>query len=154
MATRLTFSLSDYSNERTSTTLHVAEVTDANIDAQDALYDALATAVGNLTLGSFVTRYFSQGNWTLSDTPPSDPLAQRENKWLVTYADTVTGKKYNSEIGTAELGNGHLLTNSDVANLADAEWVAFISAFEDVVVAPDTGNPVIVVSARFVGRRS
>jgi len=148
---RHTFSYLDYSNESSSFTVSVTERDDANFDAQVTLADALITATNSLTLGNLNNQFLSQGEWGIGSIP-SDVLAQRENKWLVKYEDATTGKKYNVEVPTAELASGHLQTNSDEADLSDAEWVAFIAAFEAYAVAPDTGNPVNFISARFVAR--
>jgi len=148
---RHSFSYLDYSNESSSFTVSVEVRDDTNFDAQVTLSDALITATNALTLGNLNNQYLSQGEWGIGSVP-SDVNAQRENKWLVRYEDATTGKKYSVEIPTTDLGNGHLLTNSDVANLADAEWVAFIAAFEAYAVAPDTGNAVNFLDARFVAR--
>lgn len=148
---RHSLSYLDYSGEKSSFGFSVVERDDANFDAQVALSDALVTAANALTLGTLDSNVFSQGQYNIG-TIPGDVNAQRENKWLVRYEDATTGKKYSVEIPTAELGNGHLQTNSDIANLADAEWVAFIAAFEAYAVAPDTGNAVNVLDARFVAR--
>jgi len=148
---RHTLSYLDYSNESSSFTVSAELRDDTNFDAQVTLSDALITATNALTLGNLNNQFFTQGEWSLASLP-SDVLAQRENKWLVKYEDATTGKKYNVELPTADLANGHLQTNSDEANLADAEWVAFIAAFEAYAVAPDTGNAVNFISARFVAR--
>jgi len=148
---RHTLSYLDYSNESSSFTVSAEIRDDTNFDAQVTLADALITATNALTLGNLNNQFFTQGEWSLAAVP-SDVLAQRENKWLVRYEDGTTGKKYTVEIPTAELASGHLQTNSDEANLADAEWVAFIAAFEAYAVAPDTGNTVNFISARFVAR--
>lgn len=151
MPARHSLTYVDYSNEKSSFGIAVAERDDTNFDAQVTLSDAFITATNGLTLGVMEANAFSQGESDLG-TAPGDVNAQRELKWLVRYEDATTGKKYSIEIPTAELGSGHLQANSDEANLADAEWVSWIAAFEAYAVAPDTGNAVDVLLAKFVAR--
>lgn len=151
---RATMSLRDYSNEMTTTTVNGVALTSANFDAQTTQWTALRAAIQGLTLGVTAQQSLSQFA-QLSGATPSDPFAQREVKWLVNYHDAVTNKKYQTEIGTADLGDDHLVAGSDMADLTSADWVAFISAFEAFVRAPDNiANGVVVDSAYFVGRRS
>jgi hypothetical protein len=150
---RAVMTLTDYSGERTTVTVNSATLNGANFDTEQTAWTALRTAIQGLTLGNTYSHSLSQV-LNVTTLPAPSPLAQRENKWLVTYADTVTGKRYQMEIGTAELDNGHLVANSDMADLSSPDWEAFETAFEAFAVAPDTGNPVALVSAQFVGRKS
>jgi hypothetical protein len=87
-----------------------------------------------------------------SGSAPSDPVAQREVKWLVRYHDAA-GRKYSVEIPTADLSL--LDTDSEFLDLAATYPAAFKTAFEDVVVSPaDDGSAVTIDSIQFVGRRS
>lgn len=151
---RATMALRDYSNEITTTTVNGVALTSANFDAQVTAWTALRAAIQGLTLG--VASQQSLSNFVpLSGATPSDPFAQREVKWLVNYHDTTTNKKYQTEIGTADLGDDHLVPGTDMADLSNADWVAFITAFEAFVRSPDNiANAVEVDSAYFVGRRS
>lgn len=153
MTSRSILTLNDHSNEKTTATFTGATLSSANFDAQQTANTALRAAVQALTLGN--TYRHALGNETQVTTlPATDPFAQREMKWLISYADTVTGKEYQLELGTADLADGHLIAGSDEADLSHADWVAFETAFEAFQVAPDTGNAVAFTGARFVGRKS
>jgi len=45
-----------------------------------------------------------------------------------------------------------LVDNTDMADLTDADWVAFVTAFEALVVAPYTANAVTIDRITFIGR--
>jgi hypothetical protein len=104
---RAVMTLTDYSGERTTVTVNSATLNSANFDTEQTAWTTLRTAIQGLTLGNTYSHSLSQV-LNVTTLPAPSPLAQRENKWLVTYADTVTGKRYQMEIGTAELDNGHL----------------------------------------------
>jgi len=73
---------------------------------------------------------------------------------LVIYQDVITKRLHKLEEGCAALTTGHLLGNTDFANLSNADWVAYKTAFEDLVKAPDTNNAVEMLSAQVVGRNT
>lgn len=148
---RTSFQLTDHSNEKSNATVYTVNLTAANFDAQATLRTSLMGSINNLSIGQL-------SRVTVSDIPvdspgiPGNPFAQRELKWLVSYRDTVTGKMYQMEIPAANLTD-NLAGNTDNANLASDDWVAFINAFEAYARAPDNIiNTVEVVSARMVGR--
>lgn len=150
MPTRNTFSFLDHSDETSTVSWESVTLTAANFDAQATEFNSLNSALLNLTLGvesQHVRGLVTEG----TTTPPSDPYAQRELKWLVTYADATTGKRYQSEIPTPDLTD-NLIPGTDQADVTSADWTAFVTAFEAFVTAPDTGNAVEFVSARLVGR--
>lgn len=144
----------DYSLEPSHNRITIVQLTAGNVVATLALLDTLLAAMQAITLGQAAKSrviYRSQAEDTVK---PTDPLAQRENKWLVVYHDTVTAKKYRLEIPTAELAGTKLQTNSDMANLADVQIAAFVTAFQAVAKDPDTGlNTVAVDYIQFVGKR-
>jgi hypothetical protein len=145
--------LLDYDGEATTMRIVIPEINAGNIADIVTQTANLGTAINGLTLGALGK--LGYGNFTDGvDTEASDPFAQREMKWLVSYEDTLTGKVYRVEIGTADLS--HLDPNNrDRANIGDAAEVdAFITAFETLAVAPDTANPVEVKSIIPVGRNT
>jgi hypothetical protein len=102
----------------------------------------------------------------LSNTPPTDPSAQVERKWLVTYEDDLPffddpvnaipnegfGKLFQMEIPTADIETaGILLDNSDDADLTFAAMATFVTAFEDIARSP-YGGTVNVIKVTTVGR--
>lgn len=145
--------LRDYDAETTTFRVSAAELNAGNIAAQLTLQAALGTAINDMVLGSLWR--IAYGNEVPGVTPQaSDPFAQREMKWLISYTDDVTGKLYQCELGTADLSNLDP-NNRDSANIGDGGVVdAFVAAFEAYVVAPDTGNAVSIVSIIPVGRNT
>lgn len=150
--TRAIMTLNDYSAEKTSISVSSQALTAANFDAQVTAWTALRTAIQALTLG--ITHKQSLNTEVmLSSALPTDPTAQREIKWLVSYQGDTSGKLFQVELGTADLTGGHLVANTDLADLTDSDWTAFITAFEAFVRSPDSlTETVTVVGARFVGR--
>jgi len=144
----------DYSLEPSNNKLVITQLTAGNVVATLALIDTLIAAMQAITLGQLHTSKVTFRDQVEDATTPTDPTAQRENKWLVKYHDTTTSKKYRTEIPTADLTGTNLNTNSDVANLADTQIAAFVTAFEAVVKDPDTGlNSVAIDEIVFVGKR-
>jgi len=148
---RTSFQITDYSNEKSSVTVTAPNLSAANFDAQATLRTALQTAVNNLSIGVL-------SRTTVSDIPldepgiPTNPFAQRELKWLVTYIGSVSGKSYQIEIPAPSVTD-NLAGNTDEANLASTDWAAFVEAFEDYARSPDSlTETVIVTGARLVGR--
>lgn len=139
----------DYNGEASGFRIRIAEITTA-IDANVA---ALQTAVNGVQAGTPVNSTFRQGNETLDNSPRADTAAsQRELKWLVRYKDATTNDVYTVEIPCAD--TAHLdVNNRGFAELDDAgDVAAFVSAFEAVALAPNTGNATEVVSMQLVGR--
>jgi len=143
-------SYADYNNEISTVRVHAAETTAANHDAEHIARVALADAIAGITLGLRIKMSYGNDIKTVLG-PADDDEAQREKKWLVSYHDGVTLKRYNVEIPCADTAQ---LDPQDRANahIGDAGVVdAFVSAFEAFAVTPD-GNTPIVDEITFVGR--
>lgn len=149
----LSISYRDESREVANERLRVTDVTAANFDAQVTARAALVTASNVLTLG-VLAKSMTEIDVVKDSAVPADVNAQRERKWLIYYTDDVTGKEYQTELPTADLENGHKIAFQDNADLTNADWTAYIAAFEAVVTAPDTGNAVTVRRAKHVGRNT
>ena len=150
---RMTYTQADYAGEKTVMAVNVPVISAANFDAQETLHAALETAISAVVLGAKVHRQkiiddLGAGGFA------SDTEAQREIKWLVSYHDdSFPTRKLTVEIGCADLIDADLLVvNTDIANLTDADWVAFIAAFEALVIAPYTGNAVTIDKIVLVNR--
>jgi len=144
-------SMLDYSNERSTVKVRIDQVTAGNYTAQAAAVSALATAIGGITLGNIASRILTAEETFVTRTPPTDPAAQRETKWLVRSEDTVTHEIVRHEIPTA---NTALLTaGSDFVNVFPTGVLAdFKTAWEAAVVSK-MGNPVTLISLELVGKR-
>lgn len=143
--------LQDYDGENTQFRVNVADLNAGNFAAELVLQAALGAAINDMVTGTLQTiRY---GNETLANyAAPTDPFSQRELKWLVRYHDATTGKNFRVELGTADLANLDP-NNRDRAYIGDGGVVdAFVDAFEAYVLAPETGNAVVIDSIVPVGR--
>lgn len=149
------FTMLDYSNEKSSFEVFVGDITAVSIAGFLTDFGALRDAIEDITLGVVNKEQWIGDRTLLSNTPPADPLAQRENKWRVTYTGDTSGKLYSLEIATAELAGGHLLANSDFADLTETDMMAFVDAFETIARTPDDDTETVtVVSIQFVGRNT
>lgn len=138
--------------EKSSWKVWGATLTSANFVAQTGFASALFSAVLDITLGSqAATKVLAVS--TQSAVENTNPLAQRENKWLVRYHD-VNGTKFTVEIPTADLSL--LDTGSEFLNLEDGGPIAaFVTAFTNYAQSPDDPTlDVAVDSIQFVGRRN
>lgn len=160
MPSLLSVTYLDYSGERSTVNLNIPLVTAANFAATATLINTLLLAAPNI-IGGVINRRILTIPSTPSGLVPADEEAQREDKWLVGYTDTTAnlaagvsnpyfGKRFTVEIATAEL-TGHLQLNSDFADLAEADVVAFVNAFEAMVRSP-AGGVAEVNYIKFVGR--
>lgn len=139
----------DYDGERSTVTINSALRSAANWDAQEALALALRDAIAGITRGLRVG--FDTGNRYQTVNPgtkASDPLAQREGKWIVRFGNS--NNKYRLEIPCPDL------TKLDVDNrgyldLDGTEGSAFRSGFEAYVV-DEEGNAITIDTVKFVGR--
>lgn len=149
---KATAQYTDASNERSTVGIHSASLTSANLDAQLVLWSNLRLTMTDLSLGE-ISQHSIATQVNPAFTTPTDPFAQREIKWLVTYAGATTGKKFQLEIPCADLGGGHLVAGTDIADTGNADWAAFITDFELFAKSPDDVNEAVTfLSARLVGR--
>lgn len=155
----------DYSKEVSTFSVRVGPVTAATLPGLLTDIDAFRTATQALILGVQARDSLIAYKTNLSNAIPTDPNAQRERKWLVTYADNTAffdaptnsipnegfGKIFNIEIPTANLTNVLLIDNTDQADFTAAAWIAWIAAFEGMGRSPHGGVPE-VIEAVAVGR--
>jgi hypothetical protein len=137
--------------EKSSWSFWISTLTAGNIVAQEGLVSALFTATLDICLGSQASSRVLASD-TVAAVNNTNPLAQRENKWLVRYHDTAS-TKFTLEIPTADLS---LLTlGTEFLDLTATAPAAFKTAFEAVVKSPDDPTLTVTVdSVQFVGRRN
>jgi len=138
--------------EKSNWAFWITTLTAGNFAAQTGLVSTLYTAALDITLGSqAATNVLAVA--TQSAVENTNPLAQRENKWLVRYHDSAS-TKFTLEIPTADLSL--LDGGTEFLNLADGGPIAaFVTAFEAVVKSPDDPTlSVTIDSIQFVGRRN
>lgn len=164
MPDRLTFSILDYSGETGKFLVNVPTLTAANFAAQHTLYDDFQDAVLQMIAGNFKQRDVLSVT-RLGQTRPSDPVAQREFKWVVTYEDVTEfldaptnavpnpgyRKPFDVEIPTADVAGTTMTPNTDLVDLTAAPVPNFIIAFEALVKSPYGGSS-NVLQIRLAGR--
>jgi len=130
MASRMAITLLDYDGDKKTTSFEGVTGTAANFTAQETLRAALITAIQDITLGETVQTSFSAVVTDFVVAPPTDAFAQANLQWIVVYQDSVTGLKYQTSIGTADLD----LTDT-IYNGAPALSVETGGAGEDLATA-------------------
>lgn len=153
MAGLYSLSFLDMSKEdrASSARFHIAALTAGNIAASLASLASLKSAIDGITLGTLATeRILAQDNF-LSRARPTDPTAQRENKWLYLYEDQTSHRIYRGEIPTANIS---LLDgpSDHVQDLTASVFGTFKTDFEAIVLSP-TGGAVTLLDLQFVGKR-
>lgn len=131
---------------------YMPTVSSANYDAVAAAVGTLQTAFNGVTIGDLSAQKLNAIDEAVGAAAAS-PLAQRENKWLVSYTDDVDPNGNGRfEIPMADLtklaAGGELL---DVSVGSDGE--ALVQAIEADVLSK-LGNAITVTSIRFVGRKT
>jgi len=149
MAGRYNLSYLDYGKERSTFGIWLPTLNAANIAAQTTLIGTLKTATDAIVLGNPSSYSIIANTVELSGAPAGSKSAQRENKWLVSFSDDVSGASGTATIPTADLNL--LATNSDLIDMTDAAVIAFVAAFE-AVAQSNTGHSVTINQIRFVGR--
>lgn len=160
------FTFVDYTKEKASLTFHTGVVTAGTLPGLLTQFGALRTAILGIVRSNAISERLMVFNTKLGNTPPTDPEAQVEEKWLVTYEDDLEffdaptnaipnegfGKVFQMELPGADLSLADVLKpNSDEADLAHTAIAAFITAFEDIARSPH-GGTVNVLAVTYVGR--
>jgi hypothetical protein len=129
--------------------VHSPALNAGNIAAQEALRAAFESAIDAVTLGTGGSEMFVATESDVARTPSTNPIAQRENKWLVSFVDGVTGLGGSFTIPCYDPsllgGDGESM---DTGSAEYADLVAATEAF----VRSNAGNTVTVTSIRFRAR--
>lgn len=145
------WSFQDYSREKSRVRMQFQDITAANYDATKTLMDNVRTAILGIQQENCEQTYtvVAQSIFN-SRAPASNKASQRESKWLLTLADTVTNKLSRHEVPIAKLD---LVTaNSDFMDLSAGAGLALKTAIEAGVKSP-AGNAVSLISVQYVGKR-
>lgn len=145
----------DYSDESSHTSFETDDITAANIDTVETLAASLITAIQGVVAGSVRSRRTVLDTTIVDAGLPATAVAQREVRWRLELADSVTGERIYRELATANLADIDLFAaNSDDANMSDAAWVSLKSAIDGNYNNPKTGNSILLIGATLVGRNS
>ena len=146
MTRQVTWSIVDYSKERTSTSFYIADNDDGTAKS------ALQTAVQAGTNG-VIQKSTDSVIMRLANTYPTNPDAQRERAIEIKYQDNVTLKVYRASIPCPDFSAWDFNTNSDVVNMALAPASTIKTAIE-ASAKSELGNAVTVIEMRGIGRSS
>lgn len=138
-------------SETASFEITTVDLTAGNVAAQIALLITLWADIDAVVLGNIAKRQvtFSRTEPDISEV--TNPLAQRENKWLVRYHDT-SNRKFRVELPTANLD--FLVGGDEFMDLTADEGLALKTSFEAVAKSPSDQSAVVMDSIQFVGRRT
>lgn len=163
MVAQLTETLIDYSDELSSYVINVPDITPANLASSQTFFANLWTAIAPLVLGNQVKRIFPVVV-RFAGTPPADPEAQREKKWMVHYKDTSPfldapantvpnpyfGKAFKFTIPTADLADGNVIAGTDTCDISIDPWLTVVGLLQTGAKSP-VGGSITVTSVNFVG---
>lgn len=152
MAVKVSFSGLDASNEGTSFGVYMVDLSTANFTAQAANLAAVQAAIRGVSKIDFDGASYPAMYTPRETELPTDPYAQRELKWRVSYSDTVNNRTGEFEIGGAEL-TGIISPGTDFMNLSSTEGAALVTAIETHGRSRD-GNAIAITSVKLVGRTS
>lgn len=165
----VSYQLRDYTKETSTVSVITGNVTAASIAGWLTQVGALRTAIEGLTLGIVAKETGKVFDTKLSNDAPTDPLAQREAVWIVTYEDNLQyfdapvnaipnagyKKIFTDTIPTADLA---LLSSNpgeelDEIDLAAGPGASYVTAFEAIARSP-YGGTVNVISIKNGGRNN
>lgn len=163
MVAKLTETLVDYSNEKSSYEVNVPDITPANLASTETFFANLWTAISPLVLGNQVARRFPVVI-SFTGTPPADPEAQREKKWRVHYKDTSAfldapdntvpnpyyGRSFSFTIPTADLADGNVIAGTDVCDISIDPWLTVVGLLQTGAKSP-VGGSITVTKVNFEG---
>lgn len=156
MVDKATMSLKDYDSERASTTINIADITAANIDAIKADLSTLRAATEAIMRQGFFSTDLSDNTYTANPSV-TDQFSQREIKWAINVEDNLGNVYKANEIPCANLAflennSKYIYKNKAVTVTANAAAVtAFVTAFE-ALAKSKSGGTLTVVDIWQVGR--
>lgn len=153
----------DYSKEKSVSRFNTGAVTAVSLPGLLTEIGTLRGAIDGITLGTLNRESLAVFDTPLSNVPPTDKNAQREDKWLVTYEDNTQffdpptnaipnegyRKLFSVEIATPD--RTLVVNNSDFADITAPPMSAFVAAFEAMCKSP-YGGTAHVISVKYVGR--
>lgn len=171
MATRATIKMLDHEGERSNVLAWVQDLGDANYSSVTQDVDEIKDAILAITLGNVESADINKSFPESSGFPSTNPLAQREAKWEVTYQDvlqfldvanTIANagylKYFTMEIPTADLSL--LPAGSEELDLSAGAGAAFKAAMEPNMRSPynhssaHAGPYVTITKVRHIGKNT
>jgi len=151
MAGEYNLTIADYGGERSNVAIRGIDLTAANFAAQEAMVAGILSGINGVIIGEVQATSFVALRASVSSDLPTDPFAQRENKWLVEAVDTVNGRPVRIEIPTADLQ--WLDANAETMDTSLTQYTALKSALETYGRSVD-GNAFTVQRVVYVARNT
>jgi len=134
----------DYSNEPTSVTLYLADITPANYEQmRDFGIQELKDALAGISLLDWTSYDFVCEVHPDIGTLPASPYAQRERRAIFTCVDNATGAFFDIGVPAPDMDDT-AQAGTDIIPLAQVDVAAYVAAIELLSVSPD-GNSLTVV---------
>lgn len=142
----------DYDGDRRQFSVPALAMTAANFDAQVTLAQAVRTAINATSLAANTDYEIRSHDISTGDVQPTDPYAQANIEWKVTYQyDSDPEVKRSFRIPGADLGLTDVLQpNSNLADLQQTEMAALVAAIEAYVTEDDGLGSVTVERIEFL----
>jgi hypothetical protein len=147
---------SDYGGEKSTVTVPLVELGAANIEAQEAFVETFITALQGVMIDPVPVdekRSYAVTKLAEKGARATNPLAQRECKWLVLAHDVTTKEPVSFEIPQADLTKLSA-TERGKLDLDGVAGTALRVAVENFVINKETGNLVEIDEVRHVGRNT
>lgn len=149
----------NFEAETAVVTATISDTDVVNFTDQSGKFALLVTKMNAMVLG--LPRLNRWVNTVIINANPAkgaiNQLAVREIKLKFLYIDNTTQQRYECTIPTLDLSKVVYLpiVGNDAVSLSEPTAMTdLISAFQGVVVAPYTGNPVTIIAAEVVGRNN
>lgn len=147
------FQYIDYSGERDTVTVYANEITAISLPGLLTDIAALETALNAVTLGNLAKTSFGNEEF-LTNTKPTDKMAQVETQMLVRCMDSVTEQPFSFRLPTADYTKFNYATDSDQVILAgagaSAETLALVTALQAFSSPFNEANSLTVVGMEVV----
>lgn len=161
-----TLSIGDYSKELSTVGFAMATPADNDYTAAIAALTAIRSGVEGVSRGNVRQEQISRIN-PINANWPSDEEAQREDKWLITYRDTLEwldaptntipnpgfGKLFNIEVPCADREAVVMTPGTDIVDFTQAPMSTLVTNLQSYGRSP-YGGSVSVQQVEFVGRNT
>lgn len=148
-----TFSVLDYSEEKSTWSFNVGAITAISIGGFLTAFGNLRTSLSNIITGTVQKEKIVMDDTVLSNVPPVDSNSQVELKFLLSYEGDTTKKVFHSEIPTPDTSK--IIPGTDEVDMTDTDIIDFVTDFEGIARTPDSDlETVTVLGMHLVGRNN
>jgi len=161
-----TLTFIDYSKETSTVGLGLATPGDNDYTDAIAAVTAIRTAMEGVSRGNVKQEQISRINPVMANVV-TDPEAQREDKWLITYRDSLQwldaptntipnpgyGKYFNIEVPCADRESVIMTPGSDIVDFTQAPMSTLVTALQSYGRSP-YGGSISIQQVEFVGRNT